>query len=121
MTMYNTVIMGFFIMGRAVSVDSEDIKKLSEKIGDVDKRMYHMENFIPELAENIKELTKVVTSQAVQGEFNKNIERRTSQNESEIAKLKGLVAKNKESIWKVVVYLAAGAGGAISISSLFPF
>ncbi|CAM0055034.1 hypothetical protein VPHF89G1_0040 [Vibrio phage F89 g1] len=107
-------------MGRAVSVDSEDIKKLSEKIGDVDKRMYHMENFIPELAENIKELTKVVTSQAVQDELNKNIERRTSQNESEIAKIKSSVAKNKESIWKVVVYLAAGAGGAISISSLFP-
>lgn len=108
-------------MGRVVSVDSEDIKKLSEKIGDVDKRMYHMENIIPELAENVKALTKVVTNQAVQDEFNKNMERRTSQNESDIATVKLNVAKNKDSIWKIVAYLAAGIGGGVSIASLFPF
>lgn len=108
-------------MGRNVSVDSEDVKKLSEKIGDVDKRMYHMENIIPELAENVKALTKVVTNQAVQDEFNKNIERRTSQNESDIANVKINVAKNKDSIWKIVAYLSAGVGGGVSIASLFPF
>lgn len=108
-------------MGRSVSVDSEDIKKLSEKLGNVDKRMYHMENIIPELAENVKALTTVVTNQAVQDEINKNIERRTSQNESEIATLKTGQQKNKDSIWKIVVYLAAGVGGGVSIASLFPF
>lgn len=104
-----------------MSVDSEDLKKLSEQIGDVDKRMYHMENIIPELAENVKALTQVVTNQAVQDEFNKNIERRTSQNESEIATLKVGQQKNTDSIWKIVAYLAAGVGGGVSIASLFPF
>ena len=108
-------------MGRAVSVDSEDIKKLSEKMGDVDKRMYHMENIIPDLAENVKELTKVVTNQAVQDEINRNLDKRTSQNESKIATIEGLVAKNKDSIWKIVAYLSAGVGGGVSIANLFPF
>lgn len=121
MTMYNSVIMGFIIMGRSVSVDSEDIKKLTEKIGDVDKRMFHMENAIPELAENVKALTKVITNQAVQEEFNKNIERRTLQNENEIATLKVGQQKNTASIWKIIAYLAAGVGGGISIANLFPF
>ncbi|AUR90489.1 TMhelix containing protein [Vibrio phage 1.144.O._10N.286.45.B3] len=108
-------------MGHPVSIDSEDIKKLAEKIGDVDKRMYHWENIIPELTENVKELTKVVTNQAVQDEINRSIDKRTSQNETDIATIKGLVAKNKDSIWKIVAYLAAGVGGGVSIANLFPF
>lgn len=108
-------------MGRSVSVDSEDIKSLNEKLGDVDKRMYHMENIIPELSENVKALTRVVTNQAVQEEFNKNMERRTLQNENEIAILKLGQQKNTDSIWKIVAYLAAGVGGGVSIASLFPF
>lgn len=113
--------MGFIIIGRAVSVDSEDIKKLTEKIGDVDKRMFHMENVIPELAENVKALTRVVTNQAVQDEFNRNIERRVSQSEKQIENLTLGQQKNTASIWKIIAYLAAGVGGGISIANLFPF
>ena len=60
---------GFIIVGRAVLEDSEDIKSLNEKVGEVDVRMYQVGNVIPELTENIKALTKDA-NQAEQDEFN---------------------------------------------------
>ena len=100
MTMYNTVIMGFFIMGRAVPVDSEELRNVAKQVNDIDKRTSGIEAIFPQLVETHKKTNEILVQLAVNAERDSNTqqvlkrygqkldahEAKISQNEKQIAK-----------------------------------
>lgn len=87
-------------MGEVVSVSSQELKEVAEKVSDIDKRMYHTEKILPQLAEIQNGTNEILRELAIKNErdsqtqktlesYGKRLdshESKISQNEKQIAK-----------------------------------
>lgn len=105
-------------MSGVMSVDQKRFEKLESTVEDIDKRMIPIELAIPSIDESLKTLTVVVNNQIRQDEWNKNTSHRQDKTDSQVASLSAKVEANSDKIIKIVLYLAAGAGGFAGLSKL---
>lgn len=102
-------------MSELMSVDKDDFKELESEVSKINNRLIPIEKAIPSIDNSLKQLTTVMQTltegNARQDEINKNTNRR-------LDTIEDIVKNNASNITKILIYLAAGAGGYAAIAKV---
>lgn len=108
--MYNTVIMGFFIMGHVVSIDSEDLKSIAKQVNEIDNRTTGMEAMFPQFIETLNKTNEILVQLAVKDERDANTQRLIKDCIKKIDKHDAKISQNEKQIAKYSLLFAILVG-----------
>lgn len=101
---------GVFIMGDSVSVSSQELKEVAEKVGDVDKRMYHVERILPQLVETQNKTNEILSELAVKNERDDQTRNTLSRYGKKLDEHEAKISQNEKTIakWTLICSIAFG-------------
>lgn len=97
-------------MGDSVSVSSQELKEVAERVGDVDKRMYHVERILPQLVETQNKTNEILSELAVKNERDDQTRNTLSRYGKKLDEHEAKISQNEKTIakWTLICSIAFG-------------